>query len=116
MVESPRTTPNIENLLRGSAPALPLTLKKRTLHNAAARAAERKRRQDRLHRQMIWAVAGVLALQALTLFIVDSQNTRLITGDSAPPPYTPISMAQVAAVCRQREQQLALLSAQSRLG
>jgi hypothetical protein len=116
LIKSSHSALEVEELLRGSAPALPLALKKRTLNQCAARTAQRQQRLDRLHWQMTWVVAGVLALQALTLFVVDSQNMRLFSGDSAPSPYTPITMAQVAAVCRQREQQLALLSAQSRLG
>ncbi|RYG53838.1 hypothetical protein EON80_32305, partial [bacterium] len=99
----------VEELLRQSAPALPLALKKRTLNTCVSRTQARQRRHDRLHWQFTWIMAGLLALQSLTLFMVDAQNTRLVSGDSTPPPYAPVTIAEVTAMWHQRSRQLASL-------
>jgi hypothetical protein len=57
-----------------------------------------------------------LALQAITVCLVDAQNTRLISGDSTPPPYTPITIAEVTALWQHRSRQVALMTAPSKLG
>jgi hypothetical protein len=116
LIKSPNSALEVEELLRSCAPALPLALKKRTLHHCATRARERQQRYDRLHWQMTWAAAAILALQAVTVFMVDTQNTRLISGDSQPTPYAPITIAEVTALCQQRSRQIALMTGPSKLG
>ncbi len=105
----PQFPPEIEAALRQSAPVLPPALKSRTLANCAARAEGQRKRQQRLNRQMTWAVAGVLALQLLTLGQLDAQNARLLAGNGAAPVFAPLSMAQVTELLQERSRQLALL-------
>ncbi|MBW3636990.1 MAG: hypothetical protein KY445_11115 [Armatimonadetes bacterium] len=105
----PQFPPEIEAGLRGCAPVLPPALKSRTLTNCAARAEAQQKRQQRLHWQMTWAVAGVLAVQLLTLGQLDAQNARLIAGNGAAPVFAPASIAEVKELLQERSRQLALL-------
>jgi hypothetical protein len=108
--------PELEEQLRQSAPVLPASLKSRTLAHCASRALVQQQRNQRLQRQMTWAVVGVLAMQSLTLFVVDTQNTRLVQGNSAPSPAVPISLAEINELWYRRSRQLAHLMEPSKLG
>ena len=106
----------IESQLRGCAPALPLALKSRTLSQCSVRAEAKLRRQRRLHWQLVGTVAGVLALQSTTLFVVEAQNTQLLAGDSKPPLFASLSVEQISQLWQQRSRQLAQLMAPSEVG
>lgn len=113
MTEFPHSSPAIEELLRESAPTLPIGLKSRTLTQCALAKHARK---ERLHRRWTWAVAGVLAVQMLTLARVDAQNAQLIAGRGAPMNLASVSFAQVAQSLQTRSREVALLMAPSRVG
>jgi hypothetical protein len=104
---------NLEDLLRQSAPALPPGLKSRTLTKCALAKAQRR---QRVQWQLRLAVAGVFALQMLTLSRLDAQNAQLIAGNSPPRAFAPVSMAQVTEMLHQRSRQLAVLLASSKVG
>ncbi|RYX85971.1 hypothetical protein EON83_04240 [bacterium] len=106
----------IEKRLRQSAPDLPTTLRNRTLENCNARVAERQRRHRRLQWQLTLAVFGVLALQCLTLSVVNTQNSQLIAGNSAPPLFASLSFSEINHLLHQRSHQLALLMQSSGVG
>ena len=107
----------IEALLRQGAPALPKALKSQTLTTCANRAAVQRQRQSRLRWQLTWAFAGVVAIQSLTLFCVDAQSTRLLTGNELQPPlFASFSIGEVAQLWHQRALQIAQLMEPSHLG
>lgn len=106
-------SPEIEARLRQNTPVLPPNLKNRTLARCES---ARRARQERRHRALQFAVAGVLGLQLLTLGRLDSQNARLLAGNGAPMSFASASVAEIAQSLRTRSRQLALLMAASKLG
>ena len=115
------TVPNmeatgIETRLRQCAPALPPTLKSRTLENCSVRAEAHRRRQKRLQWQLIGTVAGVLALQWMTLFVVDAQHSYLMDGNSKPPLFASLSFEEINQLWHQRSRQLVQMMEPSAIG
>ena len=106
----------VETGLRGCAPALPATLRSRTLDTCAAQAKARQQQQNRLHWRLACAVAGVLAMQWATLFVVDAQNTHLIAGNAAPPVFASLSLSDLNQLWHQRSRQIAQLMKPSQIG
>ena len=105
--------PDLEMRLRENAPVLPTSLKNRTLSRVAQ---TRRARQERRHRALQFAVAGVFSLQLLTLARLDAQNAQLIAGNGPAPTFAPISFSQLAALLNERSRQIALLLEPSKLG
>ena len=93
-----------------------MALKSRTLSQCSVRAEAQRRRQKRLQWQLTAVVAGVLALQSLTLFVVEAQNTQILAGDSKPPLFASLSVEQIGQLWQQRSRQLAQLMVPSEVG
>lgn len=106
----------MEVRLRQCAPALPQSLRSRTLENCNVRVQAHQRRQKRLQWQLAGTVAAVLSLQAMTLFVVESQNTQLLAGNSKPPLFASLSFAEIGQLWEQRSRQLARLMESSEVG
>ncbi len=113
MTDSEDFSPQIAKLLRQSAPVLPPALKSRTLTQCAL---ARQSRKQRVQWQLKLAVAGVFALQMLTISRLDAQNAQLIAGNSPPRNFAPVSIAQLMEAWQERSRQLAILMAPSRVG
>lgn len=112
---SPKETLDVETRMRDCAPVLPSSLRTRTLQTCAARVLAKEKQRNRLHRRLTWALAGVFAIQWLTLFVVDAQNTRLIAG-SEPPLFASVSLEQINQLWHRRSRQLAQLMEPSQTG
>jgi hypothetical protein len=80
------------------------------------REAERQRRKKRLQWQLTGAVIGVLMIQALTLSVVNAQNTQLLAGDSEPPLFASMSFDDINHLWQQRSRELAQLVPSSGIG
>lgn len=113
MIDASQFPPEIEALLRQSAPVLPVNLKSRTLARCAF---ARQKRRERHHRALTFAVAGVFALQMLTLSRLDAQNAQLIAGNGSARAFAAVSLAEVFDALHQRSRQIALLLETPKLG
>ncbi|BCM89505.1 hypothetical protein IAD21_01351 [Abditibacteriota bacterium] len=109
-------TSGIEKRLSQSAPVLPAALRNRTLNQCAVRAEAERRRQKRLHWQLVATVAGVMALQMMMLFAIDAQNTQILAGNSKPPLFASLSVSELNQLWHQRSRQLAQLMRTSEIG
>jgi hypothetical protein len=116
MSEIPRLPPELGDSLRQSAPVLPSSLKSRTLQNCTAQRMARHQRHQRLNRQLAWAVAAVLTLQTLSVFLVDAQTNQLLAGNGATPSFPAVTLAEVSELWHQRSVQIAQLIGSSKIG
>lgn len=99
---------NLEAALRGSAPALPASLKSRTLAKCATRVAAKRERERRVNRYLTLGIAGILMTQWLTVSVIDGQTNQLVGGVTSQPAFSSISVAQAIELLQSRSREITL--------